>query len=777
MSLSAGALLALAPAASAASSTYAATELPVGDAVSSVAADPANNTVYAALSGDNAVGVIDGADNTLTAKVSVSDGPYALAVDQASDTVYAFGYNGSLEADVINGATNAVAATITLPGLDVAGAAVNPVTNLAYVAVVGDGAGGELDGVAVIDGSTDAVVATIPLGYTAFGVAVDTETDTIYAAEYQGSQVAIIDGANNTVTGEIPLPAGSDPVGVAVDPAAGLVYVADKGTGAISLINMATDAVSTLASGMTQPYGLALDTGTGTLYATAVSASEGLGVTYVIDTASGVITDQIPRGGTSIVVPVSGGPAYIGGSSAADELDTDVTLLTPSTANTMSPAIVSGDSFTFTIGQAGQDQLTASAIPAASFAPVSLPAGLTLSPSGLLSGTPAPGTAGSYTPTVTASNGIAPPGTGYFYLSIYQIPAITSADQVTFDAGASGSFTITATGYPGIAPSETGALPAGVTFVAGLNMATLSGTPAAGTEGVYPITITASNPAGSATQAFTLTVEPPPAAAVGVEGDNGAMYVQAPQLSPGWQPEGGVITGPPAVAAPPNPDGTSPASPLFLATGSTGYLYIRSLSTGWQQAGPDPVSCLGSPAAVITGATLTVACEGTSHALYYNTATIPATGLPQFTTGWTSLGGVLTAGPAIAPVGGTLTFFVLGTTGHIYTRTLATGFAEQPWACDGAPAAALQAATGVTYFACQGTNQALWESSSSGSGWTGAVSLGGALIGAPAIAATSQQVEFFVEGTTGAVYERTLTTGFTSIGGAVTGGAGATALN
>jgi len=95
----------------------------------------------------------------------------------------------------------------------------------------------------------------------------------------------------------------------------------------------------------------------------------------------------------------------------------------------------------------------------------------------------------------------------------------------------------------------------------------------------------------------------------------------------------------------------------------------------------------------------------------------------------------------------------------------------------GAPAAALQATTGITVFACQGTNHALWEATSSGSGWTDAVSLGGALIGSPAIAPTSEQIEFFAEGTTQAVYERTTGTGWVSIGGSAVGGAGATALS
>jgi len=87
-------------------------------------------------------------------------------------------------------------------------------------------------------------------------------------------------------------------------------------------------------------------------------------------------------------------------------------------------------------------------------------------------------------------------------------PAITSADSTTFTEGTLGNFNVTATGSPPPTFTETGALPSGVTLAAD---GTLSGTPASGTFGTYPITITATNGnAPDATQSFTLTVNPPP---------------------------------------------------------------------------------------------------------------------------------------------------------------------------------------------------------------------------------------------------------------------------
>jgi hypothetical protein len=87
-------------------------------------------------------------------------------------------------------------------------------------------------------------------------------------------------------------------------------------------------------------------------------------------------------------------------------------------------------------------------------------------------------------------------------------PAITSAAHVTLIAGSPGTFTVTATGFPVPGLSETGALPDGVSFHDhGDGTASLSGTPAAATDGTFPLTLTAHNGAGpDAVQPFTLTV-------------------------------------------------------------------------------------------------------------------------------------------------------------------------------------------------------------------------------------------------------------------------------
>jgi surface antigen len=167
-----------------------------------------------------------------------------------------------------------------------------------------------------------------------------------------------------------------------------------------------------------------------------------------------------------------------------------------------SPIITSAASAQFLVGTSGTFSVSASASPTATYSESGkLPSGVSFSVGGMLAGTPAAGTAGTYPLTITASNGVGTPAVQDFTLNVDQAPAITSLNGTTFMKGAASSFTPVATGFPAPTFTETGSLPTGVTFSSGV----LSGTPTV--AGTFPITLTASNGIGTnATQAFTLTV-------------------------------------------------------------------------------------------------------------------------------------------------------------------------------------------------------------------------------------------------------------------------------
>jgi hypothetical protein len=233
---------------------------------------------------------------------------------------------------------------------------------------------------------------------------------------------------------------------------------------------------------------------------------------------SGVtFTDNGDGTGTLAGTPAAGtGGSYPVTLTASNGVSPDATQSFTLTVNE-APSITSADHATFTAGSAGTFTVTTAGQPAASLSQSgALPSGVTFTDNGdgtaTLAGTPAAGTGGSYPITITASNGISPDATQSFTLTVGQAPAITSADHTTFSTGSAGSFTVTSTGFATPALSESGALPSGVTFTDnGDGTATLVGTPAAGTGGSYPITITASNGISpDATQSFALAVDQAP---------------------------------------------------------------------------------------------------------------------------------------------------------------------------------------------------------------------------------------------------------------------------
>ena len=142
-----------------------------------------------------------------------------------------------------------------------------------------------------------------------------------------------------------------------------------------------------------------------------------------------------------------------------------------------------------------------------------LPAGVTFTDHGngtaTLAGTPAAGTGGSYALTFVATRDGRQVASQPFTLLVQEVATITSPGAATFAIGMANTFTVTTTGHPVPATiASPGTLPTGVTFTDnGNGTASLTGSPASGSEGTYPLTLTASNGIGSAAvQGFVLTV-------------------------------------------------------------------------------------------------------------------------------------------------------------------------------------------------------------------------------------------------------------------------------
>jgi hypothetical protein len=220
------------------------------------------------------------------------------------------------------------------------------------------------------------------------------------------------------------------------------------------------------------------------------------------------------------VTGLTGGDAYSFTVTATNTVSTSLPS-NPSNVVTIehAPAITSQASATTGMRQPFAFTVTTTGIPTAAITKSgALPSGVTFTDNGngtaSLAGTAAAGTAGSYKITITASNGAGNPASQLFTLTVTSAasaPAITSHSADTQTFGVPFSFTATTTGYPAPKITKTGGLPSGVTFTDnGNGTATIAGTPAKSALGAYTLTLTAKNSAGTATQAFTLTITKAP---------------------------------------------------------------------------------------------------------------------------------------------------------------------------------------------------------------------------------------------------------------------------
>jgi hypothetical protein len=149
-----------------------------------------------------------------------------------------------------------------------------------------------------------------------------------------------------------------------------------------------------------------------------------------------------------------------------------------------------GFNFTFTASGASSSTFTVGS--------GSLPPGLGLSGSGLLSGTPSQ--IGNFTGSIRATNSIGSTNQS-FTISVTGAPIFTSDPlAVTIPLNTSFGFSFTASGNPAPTFTWSGTLPAGLSFNAGV----LAGTPSQ--SGQFNGTVTASNSLGSVTQSYSLSV-------------------------------------------------------------------------------------------------------------------------------------------------------------------------------------------------------------------------------------------------------------------------------
>jgi hypothetical protein len=276
----------------------------------------------------------------------------------------------------------------------------------------------------------------------------------------------------------------------------------------------------------------------------------------------------------------------------------------------------------------------------------------------------------------------------------------------------------------------------------------------------------------------------------GVAGSDYALWVRQ-GADVGFTYYGGVLTAAPALVSVPV-GGVTPGLPLYIVTGSDHALWVRNQLHDWQRLIPAYTYCIDNPAGVVTREAnmqyvLTVACQGSDHALWFRQKVVTAGALPVVEQ-LQSLGGVLVSGPAVARIGGEMTFIVNGNDGRVWSRTFNRNWSPEPWRCRGHPAVAAAVTSGpapsqVAVFACHGTDDAVWMSERFGAtgDWGPAFSLGGVAVDGVGVAVRPESATVYVQGSDSRPWEKTLTypnsqSGWSTPGGFVRFGTGAAAM-
>lgn len=275
---------------------------------------------------ESSVSVINTASNTVTATVSVGNGPTGVAVNPGGTRVYIGNYYGN-SVSVINTGNNTVIATIA-PVSTPTGVAVSPDGNTVYVANQG------ASSISVISAATNTVVATITVGNTPQGVVVSPDGTKAYVANYNSDNVSVINTATNTVITTIPV--GDGPEAVAVTPDGTKAFVPNYNSNNLSVINTATNTVIATTSVGNGAWGVAVSPNGTRAY---VAASSG-GVS-VVNTATNAVIATITVGGGvwGVAVSPDGSKVY-----AAKPYSSDNTVAVINTAtNTVFTTIVAGN--------------------------------------------------------------------------------------------------------------------------------------------------------------------------------------------------------------------------------------------------------------------------------------------------------------------------------------------------------------------------------------------------------------------------------------------------
>jgi YVTN family beta-propeller protein len=239
----------------------------VGRGPVAVAADPVTHRVFVANYSGGTVSVIDGVSNAVTSTVAMptwwffAPRPSAVVIDALSSPPRAYVANtGSQRISVIDDAAGFTTATVNVYHSLTSGPrslALDPTSSPPKLYAASYGAGV----VDVIDTSRNAYVKSIAVNGpypSALGIYSSPTRKRVFVANRSTNTVSIIDGATDTRIADVPV--GASPRCIAVDPDTGFAYVTNESSGNVTVIDDSDQVTATVQVG-SHPIGIAIDRG------------------------------------------------------------------------------------------------------------------------------------------------------------------------------------------------------------------------------------------------------------------------------------------------------------------------------------------------------------------------------------------------------------------------------------------------------------------------------------------------------------------------------------
>ncbi|MGZ3810415.1 MAG: YVTN family beta-propeller repeat protein [Mucilaginibacter sp.] len=212
--------------------------------------------------------------STITATITATPVPavFAYVANAGANTV-----------SVIKTSTNAIVATIPV-GTQPEGVCVSADGTRVYVSNTGS------NSVSVINTATNAVVSSIPVGPGLYGITVSPDGSSVYVISGANSSVYVINTATNTVVANIQV--GSVPLAVCVSPDGSKVYVSNHVSNSISVISTASNTVVATITVGYGPEGIVLSPDGSLLYVANMTSN----TISVINTGTNTVTATILAG-------------------------------------------------------------------------------------------------------------------------------------------------------------------------------------------------------------------------------------------------------------------------------------------------------------------------------------------------------------------------------------------------------------------------------------------------------------------------------------------------